>query len=118
MIKLPKKSESLFRNGFDHKAHLRVRLMMTRYDKLLLHLKFGVIIMQLTNGRPSKDFVVGTYSYTEIKDPHFMAAQENRAKEELKEWGYEYAYTKIDAEVNGEFVRVYRVYTDKKKESL
>lgn len=28
MIKLPKKSKSLFHNGFHHKAHLRVRLMM------------------------------------------------------------------------------------------
>lgn len=27
--------------------------------------------------------------------------------------GYEYAYTKADSEYNGEFVRVYRVYTDK-----
>jgi len=71
--------------------------------------------MELTNGRASKDFVVGTYSYSEIKDLSFMASEENRAKEELQHRGYEYAYTKGDQEVNGEFVRVYRVYTDRKK---
>lgn len=69
--------------------------------------------MELINGRPGTDFVVGTYTYSEIKDLGFMAREEKRAHEELKFRGYEYAYTKADSEYNGEFIRVYRVYTDK-----
>lgn len=69
--------------------------------------------MEFINDWPGTDFVVGTYTYSEIKDLGFMASEEKRAREELKYRGYEYAYTKADSECNGEFVRVYRVYTDK-----
>lgn len=74
--------------------------------------------MELINGRPGKDFVVGTYSHSQINDLKFMDVEESRAREELSYWGYEYAYTKIDSEVNGQVVRVFRVYTDKEKTNL
>jgi len=74
--------------------------------------------MGLINGRPGKDFVVGTYSHSEINDLEFMHAEEKRAREELSYWGYEYAYTKIDLQCNGQYVRAYRVYTDKEKTNL
>jgi hypothetical protein len=31
--------------------------------------------MELINGRPGRDFVVGTYTYSEIKDLSFMAKE-------------------------------------------
>ena len=69
--------------------------------------------MELINGRPGRDFIVGTYTYSEIKDLNFMAKEEKRAREELKHRGYELAYIKADSECNGMVVRAYRVYTDK-----
>lgn len=69
--------------------------------------------MELINGRPGRDFIVGTYTYSEIKELNFMAKEEKRAREELKHRGYELAYIKADSECNGMFVRAYRVYTDK-----
>lgn len=62
------------------------------------------------NERRTTDFVVGTYSEAEIKDSNFMQTEEKRAHKELKYRGHEYAFTKPDAFVNGEYVRVFRVY--------
>ncbi|UJB75528.1 hypothetical protein HRV88_11100 [Citrobacter portucalensis] len=62
------------------------------------------------NERRTTDFVVGTYSEAEIKDINFMKMEEQRAHEELKFRGHEYAYTKPDSFVYGEYVRVFRVY--------
>ncbi|TQN52821.1 hypothetical protein FLW98_26820 [Raoultella planticola] len=56
------------------------------------------------------DFVVGSYSEAEIQDSNFMRTEEKRAHEELKHWGYEYVFTKPDSFVNGEYVRVFRIY--------
>lgn len=62
------------------------------------------------NEERTTDFVVGTYSESEIKDITFMQKEEQRAHDALKYWGHRYSHTKPDSLVNGEYVRVFRVF--------
>lgn len=71
--------------------------------------------MELLNKRPVTDFRVGVYTYEQIKDQHYMHREEQKALEEIKRKGWEYAYTPGDMVNNGLYVRYFRVWTSKEE---
>lgn len=71
--------------------------------------------MELLEKRPVTDFRIGVYTYEQIQDSHFMYLEEQKAHEEIKRKGWEYAYTPGDMFNSGRYVRYFRVWTSKEE---